>query len=138
MPEEATPKQATLLATHPYLLVDDVYRSAEYYRDVLGFRFEQFWGEPPRFVMVIRDAATIMMRQPLQAPGSVHRPNSDHIEHSFDAYVRVDHVDALYREYQHSGAKLLYEPYDQPHDCREFEIEDCNGYRLCFGQDLLR
>lgn len=20
--------------------------------------------------------------------------------------------------------------------CRDFEVEDCNGYRLCFGKDL--
>ena len=25
---------------------------------------------------------------------------------------------------------------DQPYGCRDFDIEDCNGYRLCFGQDL--
>jgi hypothetical protein len=24
---------------------------------------------------------------------------------------------------------------DEPYGCRDFDIEDCNGYRLCFGHD---
>ena len=23
----------------------------------------------------------------------------------------------------------------QMYGCRDFDVEDCNGYRLCFGQD---
>jgi hypothetical protein len=25
---------------------------------------------------------------------------------------------------------------DQPYGCRDFDVEDRNGYRLCFGQDI--
>jgi hypothetical protein len=25
---------------------------------------------------------------------------------------------------------------DQPYGCRDFDVEDRNGYRLCFGQNL--
>lgn len=127
-----------LLEAHPYLLVDDVYRTAEYYRDVLGFEFEQFWGEPPRFVMVKRGGILIMLRAPAEPGGdSVVRPNHRRVQYSFDVYARVREVDALYAELRERGAQLLYEPCDQPHDCREFEVEDLNGYRICFGQDLL-
>jgi len=31
----------------PYLVVDDVVATANYYRDKLGFGYERFWGEPP-------------------------------------------------------------------------------------------
>lgn len=127
-----------LLQASPYLLVDDVFQSAEYYRDVLGFGFEQFWGEPPRFVMLVRDGVRIMLRAPAQPGGeSVVRPNHLRVEYSFDLYANVDDVDALYAELRERGARLLYEPCDQPHDCREFEVEDLNGYRICFGQNLL-
>ncbi|MEO2169831.1 MAG: VOC family protein [bacterium] len=129
---------ARLVAINPYFLVDDVHQSAEYYREVLGFSFDQFWGEPPAFVMVKRDAIMIMLREPAAPDGtSVVQPNSPRLKHAFDAYLRVSEVDALYAEFSRKGAKLLYEPCDRPHDCREFEVEDCNGYRLCFGQDLL-
>ncbi len=135
MPDETTPQLQNAI---PYLLVDDVYKSAEYYRDVLGFHFEQFWGDPPRFVMLLRDGVVIMLRAPSEpASESVVRPNDERVEHSFDIYVRVRDVDGLYEELRGRGARLLYEPCDQPHDCREFEVEDLNGYRICFGQDLL-
>ena len=25
---------------------------------------------------------------------------------------------------------------DQPYGCRDFDVEDCNGYRLCFGHNI--
>ena len=130
--------ETQLLQINPYFLVDDVFSSAEHYRDVYGFRFDQFWGEPPRFAMVRRDAVQIMLRQSEEETPSVMRPNRQAMNHSFDAYIYVQDVDALYQELNGKGAKLLCEPYTQPHDCREFESEDINGYILCFGQDLLR
>ena len=126
-----------MMQSAPFFLVDDVYASAEHYRDVFGFGFEQFWGEPPRFVMVRRDDIIIMLRQPATDEASVMRPNRTVMPDALDAYIWVRDADGLHRELADRGAKLLGEPYDQPHDCREFEAEDMNGYVLCFGQDLL-
>ena len=47
----------------PYLIVDDVVATANYYRDKLGFRYERFWGEPPCFCMVCRGGVIIMLSQ---------------------------------------------------------------------------
>ena len=38
----------------PYFIVDDVVVTANFYRDKLGFHYERFWGDPPRFCMVQR------------------------------------------------------------------------------------
>ena len=54
MTEPDAPSSAKFLGISPCFLVDDVVKSAEYYRDVLGFHFERYWGEPPCFVIVIR------------------------------------------------------------------------------------
>jgi catechol 2,3-dioxygenase-like lactoylglutathione lyase family enzyme len=45
--------------SHPIFLVKDVVKAAEYYRDVLGFRFDRYWGEPPCFCTVWRDAVEV-------------------------------------------------------------------------------
>lgn len=128
---------ARMLKINPYFLVDDVFASAEYYRDVLGFAFDRFYGEPPAFVMVRRDGLQIMLRQP-PAPGeSVMIPNRSRMKHTFDAYVYVDDVDAIHAEFKAKGADILFSPHDQPHQCREIEVRDLNGYIICFGQDLL-
>src|SRR5262249_13953067 len=64
----ATTARTTALAGErwaiaPYFLVHDVVSTANWYRDVLGFRYERFWGEPPSFCMVKRGEIVIMLPQ---------------------------------------------------------------------------
>ena len=120
----------------PYLIVDDVVATANYYRDKLGFRYERFWGEPPCFCMVRRNGVVIMLSQ-LERTG-VMRPNRlvDPEKGAWDAYVWIDDADALHAEYKSKGVKIARDVCDQPYGCRDFDVEDWNGYRLCFGQDI--
>jgi len=55
---------------------------------------------------------------------------------SWDAYIWIDDADALYKEFKSKGVKITRDLCDQPYGCRDFDIEDCNGYRLCFGHDI--
>lgn len=118
----------------PYFLVDDVVATANWYRDRLGFRYERFFGEPPSFCMVHRAGVVIMLAQ---QPGAA-RPNHsvDPEDNPWDAYVWVDDADALAAEFRAQGATIARDLCDQPYGCRDFDVEDCNGYRLCFGQDI--
>jgi predicted enzyme related to lactoylglutathione lyase len=120
----------------PYFIVDDIVATANFYRDKLGFKYERFWGEPPCFAMVNRSGITIMLSQ-LEKTG-VMRPNSaadpDGEGGVWDAYIWVDDVDALYEEFKGKGVKIAREICDQEYHCRDFDIVDCNGYRLCFGR----
>jgi predicted enzyme related to lactoylglutathione lyase len=120
----------------PYFLVDDVVASANYYRHKLGFRYERFWGDPPAFCMVSRNGVIIMLSQ-LERTG-VMRPNRivDPEGGAWDAYIWVEDADALYSEFKASGVLIARDICDQVYGCRDFDVEDCNGYRLCFGQDL--
>ena len=45
-------------------------------------------------------------------------------------------ADALYGEFKAKGVKITRAICDQPYGCRDFDVEDCNGYRLCFGKNL--
>ncbi|HYK38300.1 VOC family protein [Alloacidobacterium sp.] len=117
----------------PSFIVDDVVDTANFYRDKLGFRYERFWGEPPCFTMVNRSGITIMLSQ-FEKTGLM-RPNSaaDPEGSAWDAYIWVDDADALYAEFKGKGVKITREICDQPYHCRDFDIQDCNGYVLCFG-----
>ena len=88
--------------------------------------------------MVRRSGVIIMLSQP-QPPPTV-RPN--HLSHAdsdaWDAYVWVDDADRLYRELQAKNVTIARPICDQPYGNRDFDVEDCNGYRLCFGSDLGR
>jgi hypothetical protein len=45
-------------------------------------------------------------------------------------------ADGLYAEFKSKGVKITRDICDQPYGCRDFDVEDCNGYRLCFGQAM--
>ncbi len=120
----------------PYFVVDDVVATANYYRDKLGFGYDRFWGDPPSFCMVGRNGVTIMLAQLEQ--GGVMRPNRlvDPEGGAWDAYIWIDGADALHAEFKSKGVKIAREICDQPYGCRDFDVENCNGYRLCFGQNI--
>jgi predicted enzyme related to lactoylglutathione lyase len=120
----------------PYFIVDDVVATANFYRDKLGFGFERFWGEPPCFAIVWRNGASIMLSQ-LEQSGLM-RPNSavDPEGSAWDAYFWIDDADALHDELQGKGVAITRAICNQMYGCRDFEIRDCNGYTLCFGQNL--
>jgi predicted enzyme related to lactoylglutathione lyase len=71
---------------------------------------------------------------------AVIRPNRlvDPEGGAWDSYIWVDDADALNAEFKSKGVKITRDICDQPYGCRDFDVEDCNGYRLCFGHDLER
>ena len=120
----------------PYFIVDDVVSTANFYRDKLSFNYDRFWGEPPSFCMVYRNGVIVMLAQFEQS--GVMRPNHvvDPERGAWDAYIWIDHADSLLAEFKSHGVNITRDVCDQPYGCRDFEVEDCNGYRLCFGQEL--
>lgn len=120
----------------PYFIVDDVVATANDYRDRLGFRYDRFWGDPPAFCMVWRSGVVIMLAQ-VDRTGLI-RPNRtiDREGGAWDAYVWVDDADALLAEFRSKGVTIARDVCDQPYGCRDFEADDHNGYRLCFGHDI--
>ena len=120
----------------PYFIVDDVVATAAFYRDKLGFHYDRLWGDPPSFCMVKRGGIVIMLGQ-LETTGAM-RPNraADPEGEAWDAYVWVEDADALHAEFRSRGVTITRGPCDQPYGCRDFDVEDCNGYRLCFGHGL--
>lgn len=120
----------------PYFIADDVVATANYYRDVLGFSYDRFWGEPACFCMPYRAGVVIMLAQ-FEQPGFM-RPNHtvDPERGSWDAYIKLGNADALHAEYVKSRANIVRGLCDQEYGCRDFEVDDINGYRLCFGHDI--
>ena len=127
--------QPDILFTIPVFLVDDIVKSAEWYREVLGFQFDRYWGEPPCFVMVGRGDAEIFLSGPETLGQKIMRSNRS-VSHAWDAYIRVRDARALCEEFRSKGAKIVREPEDTLYQMREFEVEDINGYALCFAQNI--
>jgi catechol 2,3-dioxygenase-like lactoylglutathione lyase family enzyme len=120
----------------PVFIVSDIMRTAEYYRDVLGFSFDHYWGDPPSFVLLRRDGVDLFMSSATN-PG-IARPNHKNTTSApWDAYIWVQDVTTLLNELRRRGARLVSGPDVTFYRTIEFVVEDPDGHRLCFAQDTL-
>jgi uncharacterized glyoxalase superfamily protein PhnB len=124
--------KAKLTASAPVLLVKDVVKSAAYWRDKLGFTDQQMFGTPPNFAMLKRDTFTVMLAQ-VEAD-QTFVSNYHIVEKMWDVYFWVDDAEAIYAEFQASGAIIDYTLYDTPWGIREFGVQDLDDHDIAFGQ----
>jgi catechol 2,3-dioxygenase-like lactoylglutathione lyase family enzyme len=124
---------AVLTGVSPVLLVADLQRSVGYFSNRLGFECHAF-GDPPNFATAARDAAVILIALSDQTERLV--PHWQIVDKMWDAYIRVDDVDAIYAEVQQRGAGIDYTIYNAPHGFREFGVQDPDGHDIAFGQRL--
>jgi uncharacterized glyoxalase superfamily protein PhnB len=127
-------RSTVFLEAAPYLLVDDVKATANYYRDVLGFSVGPFFGEPPSFVIVKRNTARIMFREVAPEAKPAAQPNGRKLHEALDLYIWVSDVDALAEELRAAGADIVDEPCDSDQWRREMMVRDLNSYLLCFSR----
>jgi len=110
------------------LAVLDLKRSTDYYTSVLGLDID---FEAPGWSFLSRGSFRIMLGECADAI-----PPTDLGDHSYYGYITVDDVDALYGEYQQSGAQFIQPLANKPWGMREFGIRTIDGHRLMFGQEL--
>jgi uncharacterized glyoxalase superfamily protein PhnB len=120
------PSTVSLCGAATVFVVQDVLRSVEHYRDVLGFRTEFTCGQPTFYAGVERGAVVIH----LQAASETKRQPGQGAVNIF-----VTDVDALYQELKSRGATTLNEPKDYAYGMRDFDINDLDGNHLCFGME---
>lgn len=107
--------------------VADVPATIRFYRDVLAFRSEWTWGEPPSFGGVRWGGVHIMFCLQPQLAAKV-----DGHQHS----LVLDDVDALYELHRSRGAPIIDPIDNKPWGMREYTVRDPNGYRLRIGGPL--
>src|SRR5262245_11689862 len=124
-------RTTTLIGIAPQFLVDDLERSIEYYRRCLGFeldfRYEAFYAS------VSRDGYSIHLKAAAKIEADrAHRKQHEHL----DAFVAVRNVDDLHDELRSREALVTKPVADRPWSCRDFYVEDPDGYILCFSEQI--
>ena len=114
----------------PQFLVDDLSQAVTYYRDRLGFEtdfiYESFYAS------VSRDGFAIHLKcAPKILADRAHRKQNEHL----DAFVGVRGIEALYDEFISKGANIIRSLDDRPWGCKDFYVEDLDGYLLCFSEE---
>ena len=120
---------ARLTRIAPQFLVDDLEKAIASYRRELGFDVDFVYQS--FYAAVSRDGVSVhLKRAPKTVSDRAHRKNNDHL----DAYIDVSNVDALFAELTQRKAKVTKGLEDQPWQCRDFWVEDIDGYILCFSE----
>lgn len=110
------------------LAVKDLGKSAAYYANKLGFK--SLWkGEGWHFLG--REKFIVMLGECPDDRSAFETAN-----HSYFAYVDVENVDVLYREFKSREVDILSEPTDEPWGQREFAIRTIDGHRIRFGEEI--
>lgn len=127
------PKKAKLNGIAPTFVVPNVVKTAEFYRDMLGFEILGYFAEPPVYAMVRRDSVEIHFGK---ADDGVATQVNEMVRRGLgnDVYVFVSDVGALLEEYSGRGVKIIEGPIRRIYGCTEIVIRDCNGFQIVFGE----
>ena len=124
----------------PQWIVDNLEDTIDFYTNKIGFS-KDWVGS--KFAIVSKGNIKIMFRE-LQASNK-KRPNRipfiesgwhTNGEEAWDAYLWVKDVDELYRKIKNNKVQIVKEIQNSEYGNRDFEIEDNNGYILCFGSEI--
>ncbi|MEM9542748.1 MAG: VOC family protein [Cyanobacteria bacterium P01_E01_bin.42] len=106
----------------PIFPVRDVIATQQYFQEVLGFTVDWIWDDD--FGSVSRDRVCLFFSKETK------------IGEGLGSFWSIDKVDAVYTEYQKSGAKITRKLENKPWGMREFTIEDLNGHSHRIGSEL--
>lgn len=129
---EAT-STTSFYGVEPVLMVHDVLKTAEFYRDTLGFNIDFIYGEPADHAGVSRaDWTASGVSIQLTAV-----PLERDVTPSSYLHIRVDtSLDSLYEDYLARGVEVAAAPEDKPWGMREFAVRDVNGHVLVFATHI--
>jgi predicted enzyme related to lactoylglutathione lyase len=113
------------------IAVHDLERSAQYYRDVLGFEVRTIGDPGWRFF--VRDQCFIMAGECRDALSPAELG-----DHSYFAYLEIDDIDAFYERLVSKNAEVAKPLRDEPWGMREFGIRTVDGHRIMFGRPIER
>lgn len=113
----------------PILPASDLVAAVSFYTGKLGFDLAGQWQNDdgtPNFAIVQLGDVTLGL-------SASERVGSGD---EWAAYVYVEDIDAFTDQILGRGVKVLRGPEDSFYHCREVEIADPRGNRLCVAQDL--
>lgn len=118
----------------PNLMVEDVDRTVDFYRDVLGFTLAATAPEqrPFDWAMVSSGGAELMFQSRPSLSGEVPALRDRKIGGALTIYIEVEDVEALYAQVK-DRLPIVVDMHDTFYGACEFSAQDCNGYILSFA-----
>ena len=129
----SSPETLRLRRVTPSLTVDDVGRSLDFYRDVMGFVVDEIWEHEGRRV----GAALVAGSVTLLLSADDGKAGNDRVKgQGFRLHLSTaQDVDRLASNVESRGGKIDEGPTDMPWGARAFTIVDPDGFKLTVAAD---
>lgn len=118
--------KARIIGIAPQIVVKDVAKTAEYYRDVLGFPDINYFGDPPIYAMVGRDSFEVHFGKSdsggIQTNETIRRGNPDFV-------IWVPEIEDFFEELKAKNADIVQGILMRSYG-REFVVRDCDGHKF--------
>lgn len=119
-----------LYASHCVFPCNDIIATAEYYEKYLGFKRVDYLDALEKHICLYRDNVEFILTQ---SSGQKVIPNHLMYGYGGDAYVIVKEQEALEKEYEAKGVKIVCHLHKTDYHNKEFVIEDIDGRYIYFG-----
>jgi lactoylglutathione lyase len=119
----------------PNVMVEDVNKTIEFYRDLLGFQVNATVPDKGKFdwASMKRDAVELMFQSRSSLSSEIPAYADLPIGGSLTFFVQMDGLQELYDRLK-GKVTLVQDLHTTFYGTREFAIRDCNGYVLTFAE----
>ncbi|MDX3929291.1 MAG: VOC family protein [Shinella sp.] len=123
--------QGRLVTAEPQLFVADILVSCDYYAEKLGFEIAFVYGDPPFYAQAFRDEVRLNFRHTDRPvfDGRIRSEEKDLLS----ATIVVEDADALFQEYQATGAEFHHAIRTEDWGARTFIVKDPDGNLIAFA-----
>ncbi len=116
------------------LISSDAVKTAEYYRDIMGFKIVEHFDGKEKFAALYRDEIEIII---VQSKYGEVQSNQQKYGAGYDVYIdpdTIESVDLIYTELKDKGAKIISTPQITEYGSYEFVMEDIDGRLIGIGR----
>jgi catechol 2,3-dioxygenase-like lactoylglutathione lyase family enzyme len=125
--------KAVIAAAEPQLFVADIKSSCDFFNGKLGFKTAFTYGEPPFYAQVMRDGVRLNLRCVEQPVIDAELRNREELLSASLSVATAEEIEALFLEFQTSGATFFQTLKRQPWGARDFIVNDPDGNLLLFA-----
>src|SRR3954451_10579676 len=125
--------KAATASPEPQLFVADIRSSCDFFTKKLGFKIAFTYGEPPFYAQVMRDGVRLNLRCVEQPVIDAELRNREELLSASLTVATAEEIEALFLEFQASGATFFQTLKRQPWGSRGFSVNDPAGNLLLFA-----
>jgi uncharacterized glyoxalase superfamily protein PhnB len=130
---KSSPSKTKIVCAEPHLLVTDIKRSCEFFREKLGFSVVFSYGKPPFYAQVGRDAARLNLRSVERSVIESSVRDREELLSVSMTVATADEIKLLFLEFQSAGVAFHQTLKKQPWGAKNFVVKDLDENLLLFA-----